>query len=311
MNNKFLNSNIYSLFNYLLYKEIQENEIEDFLTAFYDAYCKAKNYLPAKLSFESEKDIFYTEKGLTCYGCYIAEKKEICLNKSALKDTLMSPISFDRMLTLVTIIHENRHHLQNINKEGDNDEIDYASACNKVFSAHINMMAAVEKYFMETAMHKQKEQNYFEMISLLALWQEQQQSIVDTLTRGYAFFPWELDARDYTLQEIEDISEIYKPVGLLHNILIKNSEKLRKKYPDGFSMLDFIETCEQFMKTHEDVLKDSQEISIFNEYKNIIFDIYEQNDVKTKDQESDFIKKLYSNEFISCQSFENDERDTD
>lgn len=81
--------------------------------------------------------------------------------------------------------------------------------------------------------------------------------------------------------------------------MLCQSGQVRKQFPSQFSFFDLLKESEKYIQSHKDALTDSQtEIQEFEKYKNNILDVLKQKNITTKEQEADFVERLYPYEFF-------------
>lgn len=292
MSNKFENQNFFNLLNLLQNNAISENDCEAFVEALYHAYCKTKKQNPAKLEFYYDEENVFGEDSSAKMGSYV--DGVIRINKVNFKNTLSSESRSKRFVMLLTLIHENRHFVQDQKNQDFFETLGFASLGLKLFHSYINIKGAVMKKYEEKIPESPINHAIY-----TALIQNEIESIINMKNEGYLLFPWEIDARDFTLREIKEISDFFPPFENLFINMLCQSGQVRKQFHSQFSFFDLLKESEKYIQSHKDALTDSQtEIQEFEKYKNNILDVLKQKSITTKEQEADFVERLYPYEFF-------------
>lgn len=193
MSNKFENQNFFNLLNLLQNNAISENDCEAFVEALYHAYCKTKKQNPAKLEFYYDEENVFGEDSSAKMGSYV--DGVIRINKVNFKNTLSSESRSKRFVMLLTLIHENRHFVQDQKNQDFFETLGFASLGLKLFHSYINIKGAVMKKYEEKISESPINHAIY-----TALIQNEIESIINMKNEGYLLFPWEIDARDFTLR---------------------------------------------------------------------------------------------------------------
>lgn len=293
MSNKFENQNFFNLLNLLQNNSISENDCEAFVEALYHAYCKTKKQTPAKLEFYYDEENVFGEDSSAKMGSYV--DGVIRINKVNFKNTLSSESRSKRFVMLLTLIHENRHFIQDQENFNQSEALNFASLGLKLFHSYVNVKGAVMKKY------KQKiSESPINHAIYTALIQNEIESIISMKNEGYLLFPWEIDARDFTLREIKEISEYFPPFENLFINMLYQSGQIRNQFSSQFSIFDLLTDGEKYINVHSDILTDAQtEVQEFGSYKNKLLNLLKQNNITNKEQETDFVKKLYPYEFFN------------
>lgn len=292
MSNKFENQNFFNLLNLLQNNAISENDCEAFVEALYHAYCKTKKQNPAKLEFYYDEENVFGEDSSAKMGSYV--DGVIRINKVNFKNTLSSESRSKRFVMLLTLIHENRHFVQDQKNQDFFETLGFASLGLKLFHSYINIKGAVMKKYEEKIPESPINHAIY-----TALIQNEIESIINMKNEGYLLFPWEIDARDYTLREIKNIAEYFPPFENLFINMLYQSGQIRNQFPSEFSILDLVSNGENFLKGHKELLIDSQtEVKEFEKCKNNMLNVLKYHNISTKEQEKDFVKRLYPFEFF-------------
>ena len=293
MSNKFENQNFFNLLNLLQNNAISENECEAFVEALYHAYCKTKKQNPAKLKFYYDEENVFGEDSSAKMGSYV--DGVIRINKVNFKNTLSSESRSKRFVMLLTLIHENRHFVQDQKNQDFFETLGFASLGLKLFHSYINIKGAVMKKYEEKISESPINHAIY-----TALIQNEIESLINMKNEGYLLFPWEIDARDFTLREIKEISEYFPPFENLFINMLYQSGQIRNQFSSQFSIFDLLTDGEKYINVHSDILTDAQtEVQEFGSYKNKLLNLLKQNNITNKEQETDFVKKLYPYEFFN------------
>lgn len=292
MSNKFENQNFFNLLNTLNNNALSKEDCESFIEALYHSYCKTKKQDPAKLEFFYDDENVFGEDSTAKMGCYV--DGVIKINTANFKNTLCSENRSQRFVLLLTLIHENRHYAQDQINLHQSTELNFASKGLKLFHSFVNIKGAVMKKYQE----KMSESPLTNAI-YTALIHNQIESIVEMRNEGYLLFPWEIDARDYTLREIKNIAEYFPLFENLFINMLYQSGQIRNQFPSEFSILDLVSNGENFLKGHKELLIDSQtEVKEFEKCKNNMLNVLKYHNISTKEQEKDFVERLYPFEFF-------------
>lgn len=293
MSNKFENQNFFNLLNLLQNNAISENDCEAFVDALYHAYCKTKKQNPAKLEFYYDEENVFGEDSSAKMGSYV--DGVIRINKVNFKNTLSSESRSKRFVMLLTLIHENRHFVQDQKNQDFFETLGFASLGLKLFHSYINIKGAVMKKYEEKISESPINHAIY-----TALIQNEIESIINMKNEGYLLFPWEIDARDFTLREIKEISDYFPPFENLFINMLYQSGQVRNQFSSQFSIFDLLTDGEKYINVHSDILTDAQtEVQEFGSYKNKLLNLLKQNNITNKEQETDFVKKLYPYEFFN------------
>lgn len=293
MSNKFENQNFFNLLNLLQNNAISENDCEAFVEALYHAYCKTKKQISAELEFYCDEENVFGEDSSAKMGSYV--DGVIKINKVNFKNTLSSESRSKRFVILLTLIHENRHFIQDQENFNQSEALNFASLGLKLFHSYVNVKGAVMKKYKEKISESPINHAIY-----TALIQNEIESIINMKNEGYLLFPWEIDARDYTLREIKEISEYFPPFENLFINMLYQSGQVRNQFSSQFSIFDLLTDGEKYINVHSDILTDAQtEVQEFGLYKNKLLNLLKQNNITNKEQETDFVKKLYPYEFFN------------
>lgn len=229
MSNKFENQNFFNLLNLLQNNAISENDCEAFVEALYHAYCKTKKQISAELEFYCDEENVFGEDSSAKMGSYV--DGVIRINKVNFKNTLSSESRSKRFVMLLTLIHENRHFVQDQKNFNQSETLNFASLGLKLFHSYVNVKGAVMKKY------KQKiSESPINHAIYTALIQNEIESIINMKNEGYLLFPWEIDARDFTLREIKEISEYFPPFENLFINMLYQSGQIRNQFSSQFSI---------------------------------------------------------------------------
>lgn len=267
MSNKFENQNFFNLLSLLQNNAISENDCEAFVEALYHAYCKTKKQTPAKLEFYYDEENVFGEDSSAKMGSYV--DGVIRINKVNFKNTLSSESRSKRFVMLLTLIHENRHFIQDQENFNQSEALNFASLGLKLFHSYVNVKGAVMKKY------KQKiSESPINHAIYTALIQNEIESIINMKNEGYLLFPWEIDARDFTLREIKEISEYFPPFENLFINMLYQSGQIRNQFSSQFSIFDLLTDGEKYINVHSDILTDAQtEVQEFGSYKNKLLNL--------------------------------------
>lgn len=292
MSNKYENKNFFNLISLLQNNAIAEEDCKSFVEALYHAYCKTKKQTPAELEFFYNDENVFGDDTTVNMGTYV--DGVIKVNTKNFRNTLSSESRSQRFLLLLTIIHENRHFIQDKQNFNQSEALNYASLGLKLFHSYVNIKGAVMKKYNEKISESPLNHAIY-----TALIQNEIESIINMKNEGYLLFPWEIDARDYTLHEIKEISSYFPPFENLFINMLYNSGKIRTQFSSQFSIFDLLEDSENFILGHRDALSNAQtEIQEFEKCKNNVLKVLKQNNITTKEQETNFVERLYFYEFF-------------
>lgn len=292
MSNKFENQNFFNLLNLLQNNAISEEDCESFVEALYHEYCKTKKQTSAELEFYCDEENVFGEDNSSKMGSYV--DGVIKINKVNFKNTLCSENRSKRFVILLTLIHENRHFIQDQENFNQSEALNFASLGLKLFHSYVNVKGAVMKKYKEKISESPINHAIYS-----AMIQNEIESIINMRNEGYLLLPWEIDARDYTLREIKEISEYFPPFENLFINMLYQSGQVRNQFSSQFSIFDLLTDGEKYINVHNDILTDAQtEVQEFGSYKNKLLNLLKQNNITTKEQETDFVEKLYPYEFF-------------
>ena len=292
MSNKYENKNFFNLINTLQNNAISEEDCMSFIEALYHAYCKTKKQTPAELEFFYDDENVFDDDTSIKMGSYVDDV--IRINTANFKSTLSSENRSQRFILLLTLIHENRHFIQDKNNTDQSETLNFASLGLKLFHSYINVKGAVMKKYNEKISESPINHAIYS-----ALIQNEIESIVKMRNDGYLLFPWEIDARDYTLREIKEISSYFPPFENLFINMLYQSGQVRKQFSSQFSIFDLLTEGENYIERHSEILSNAQtEIQEFEKCKNNVFKMLKQNNITTKEQETNFVERLYFYEFF-------------
>lgn len=265
--------------------------VEKFFESFYHAMCEELNIEPFKIKFVENIDVKNrsSSKAAICPATCDQKTKTILLNRTALKLFLVSQNVLTRLHPVIIFAHECRHAMQFFSPPTTLQHT-YASLCSKFYKLSI----IVQFDHAEKLQHQLTSKNVCALEK--AILGIEANSIVRNqmeFQQGYFNFPWEIDAREFSLQFVDRISSSHPTLSqLINSTLQKYSVSQQNSH---FSMLEFIQDSQQFVHTHKDLNKTHVEqlLDIGKKIK----EIYIKNDIKTKDDELDFVKKLFPKSF--------------
>ena len=292
MSNKFENKNFFNLISTLQNNAVSEEDCASFVEALYHAYCITKKQTPAELEFFYDDENVFGKDSSAKMGSYV--DGVIKINIANFKNTLSSDNRSKRFVILLTLIHENRHFVQDQKNVNQSEALNFASLGLKLFHSYVNVKGEVMKKYKEKISESPINHAIYS-----AMIQNEIESIVNMRNESYLLFPWEIDARDYTLREIKEISEYFPPFENLFINMLYQSGQVRNQFSSQFSIFDLLTDGEKYINVHNDILTDAQtEVQEFGSYKNKLLKLLKQNNITTKEQETDFVEKLYPYEFF-------------
>lgn len=107
--------------------------------------------------------------------------------------------------------------------------------------------------------------------------------------RGYYNFPWEIDAREFSLQFVDEQSSSHPAFCDVRDMVLQQYSKYQENA--HFSMMEFIKDSQQFVRSHHDLNKELT--SQMSQFATKIKQIYKRNGIKTQEDEKEFVKKLF------------------
>lgn len=265
--------------------------VEKFFESFYHAMCKELNVEPFKIEFVDNININNRSSSKTaiCPTTCDQKTKTIFLNRTALKLFLVSQNALTRLHPVIIFAHECRHSMQ-IFSPSTSLQHTYASLCSKFYKLSIIVQFD----------HAEKLQRQLTSKNVCALEKAilgiEANSIVRNqmeFQQGYFNFPWEIDAREFSLQFVDGLSSSHPMLcELINSTLQKYSISQQNSH---FSMLEFIQDSQQFVHTHKDCKIELVDQMFYISKK--IKEIYRKNGIKTKEDEAEFVKKLFPKSF--------------
>ena len=288
----FLNKNFFELLDFLDDDLLIEKNLEPYLRAVYDAFCRQNQQQKvAKLVIKNFENGGLTKEHWLTHG--YCRGDTIFINKSFLP-LMLSSNNQEKYIIITTLIHENRHFLQKMTEPNQSTKIDYAEASSNVFYSFMDFKQSLSNLFRYISNVRPE---FFSKYDELC--KEQLQEIDELEFFANASSPWEIDARNYTLEQLKnglDTKPYIEQIFLSEQNLTKLIESKSKE----FSMLELFEAADNFLKNHP------REMSLFenakecyDENKKIVMDIYKKHGVQNKEQEKEFLKNLYPENFAA------------
>lgn len=283
--NKFVNASLEDLLRFLCYNMLSEEDFEPFLKAFYRAYCASVGQPQAKIVVKNLEKSPEIRKGLVGYANY--NDGVITINNATLSKYICMPHPHLRASIISTILHEHRHYLQDVAKNPEKLDMRYNQLCSKFYKSVCELGFFIFEEMMKkiptSAEQLQKRQN------TLAMWKD----TMDTLEqKSYAMFPWEIDARAFTIREMMKISQTNKEfLGELQTLL-RFDTRFKREF--SFSMKEFMEQSHNLTQDFKHNPRLCNKIKNLEKLEREINDIYRAHNVNSVEDEKQFVKNIYS-----------------
>lgn len=290
MENNFENYSLDELIAILCEQDLKISELKEIFSAFYFNYCKSKGQNPAKLRYVR---IVNTSHYGETYGSYC--KNTIDINTAYLVKLFSKNSSINRLKIISTLIHENRHFVQDEIKPCSTEQ-KLAYLCSKLFGIFCRANWIVFNQYQE----KIKTGTPLEKTINTALAQEHMSQFFDYKETSYGMLPHEIDARNHTKDELQKFEKTTPEFGEVIKINSKDSKFLQEIC--CFSLFENFDRAHKFFDAHKNEL-DPNVFQQYYDYEKQALDLYNKYSVTTPQEEKAFIKNLYPLEFNNTKSF--------
>lgn len=290
MENKFEKYSLNELIAILCEQDLKISELKEIFTAFYFNYCKSKGQNPAKLRFVR---IVSTNHCGETYGSYC--KNTIDINTAYLVKLFSKNSSINRLKIISTLIHENRHFVQDEIKPCSTEQ-KLAHLCSKLFGIFCRANWIVFNQYQE----KIKTGTPLEKTINTALAQEHMSQFFDYKEISYGMLPHEIDARNNTKKELQNFEKTTPQFGEVIKLESKNSKFFQEFC--CFSMFEHLDRAHIFFNSHKDNL-DASMLQQYSDYETQILALYDKYGITTPQDEKAFIKNLYPFEFCNSTNY--------
>ena len=290
MENNFENYSLDELIAILCEQDLKISELKEIFSAFYFNYCKSKGQNPAKLRYVR---IVNTSHYGETYGSYC--KNTIDINTAYLVKLFSKNSSINRLKIISTLIHENRHFVQDEIKPCSTEQ-KLAYLCSKLFGIFCRANWIVFNQYQE----KIKTGTPLEKTINTALAQEHMSQFFDYKETSYGMLPHEIDARNHTKDELQKFEKTTPEFGEVIKINSKDSKFLQEIC--CFSLFENFDRAHKFFDAHKNEL-DPNVLQQYYDYEKQVLDLYNKYSVTTPQEEKAFIKNLYPLEFNNTKSF--------
>lgn len=290
MENNFESYSLDELIAILCEQDLKISELKEIFSAFYFNYCKSKGQNPAKLRYVR---IVNTSHYGETYGSYC--KNTIDINTAYLVKLFSKNSSINRLKIISTLIHENRHFVQDEIKPCSTEQ-KLAYLCSKLFGIFCRANWIVFNQYQE----KIKTGTPLEKTINTALAQEHMSQFFDYKETSYGMLPHEIDARNHTKDELQKFEKTTPEFGEVIKINSKDSKFLQEIC--CFSLFENFDRAHKFFDAHKNEL-DPNVLQQYYDYEKQALDLYNKYSVTTPQEEKAFIKNLYPLEFNNAKSF--------
>lgn len=290
MENNFESYSLDELIAILCEQDLKISELKEIFSAFYFNYCKSKGQNPAKLRYVR---IVNTSHYGETYGSYC--KNTIDINTAYLVKLFSKNSSINRLKIISTLIHENRHFVQDEIKPCSTEQ-KLAYLCSKLFGIFCRANWIVFNQYQE----KIKTGTPLEKTINTALAQEHMSQFFDYKETSYGMLPHEIDARNHTKDELQKFEKTTPEFGEVIKINSKDSKFLQEIC--CFSLFENFDRAHKFFDAHKNEL-DPNVLQQYYDYEKQALDLYNKYSVTTPQEEKAFIKNLYPLEFDNTKSF--------
>lgn len=290
MENNFENYSLDELIAIFCEQDLKISELKEIFSAFYFNYCKSKGQNPAKLRYVR---IVNTSHYGETYGSYC--KNTIDINTAYLVKLFSKNSSINRLKIISTLIHENRHFVQDEIKPCSTEQ-KLAYLCSKLFGIFCRANWIVFNQYQE----KIKTGTPLEKTINTALAQEHMSQFFDYKETSYGMLPHEIDARNHTKDELQKFEKTTPEFGEVIKINSKDSKFLQEIC--CFSLFENFDRAHKFFDAHKNEL-DPNVLQQYYDYEKQALDLYNKYSVTTPQEEKAFIKNLYPLEFNNAKSF--------
>lgn len=290
MENNFESYSLDELIAILCEQDLKISELKEIFSAFYFNYCKSKGQNPAKLRYVR---IVNTSHYGETYGSYC--KNTIDINTAYLVKLFSKNSSINRLKIISTLIHENRHFVQDEIKPCSTEQ-KLAYLCSKLFGIFCRANWIVFNQYQD----KIKTGTPLEKTINTALAQEHMSQFFDYKETSYGMLPHEIDARNHTKDELQKFEKTTPEFGEVIKINSKDSKFLQEIC--CFSLFENFDRAHKFFDAHKNEL-DPNVLQQYYDYEKQALDLYNKYSVTTPQEEKAFIKNLYPLEFNNTKSF--------
>lgn len=290
MENNFESYSLDDLIAILCEQDLKISELKEIFSAFYFNYCKSKGQNPAKLRYVR---IVNTSHYGETYGSYC--KNTIDINTAYLVKLFSKNSSINRLKIISTLIHENRHFVQDEIKPCSTEQ-KLAYLCSKLFGIFCRANWIVFNQYQE----KIKTGTPLEKTINTALAQEHMSQFFDYKETSYGMLPHEIDARNHTKDELQKFEKTTPEFGEVIKINSKDSKFLQEIC--CFSLFENFDRAHKFFDAHKNEL-DPNVLQQYYDYEKQALDLYNKYSVTTPQEEKAFIKNLYPLEFNNTKCF--------
>ena len=290
MENNFENYSLDELIAILCEQDLKISELKEIFSAFYFNYCKSKGQNPAKLRYVR---IVNTSHYGETYGSYC--KNTIDINTAYLVKLFSKNSSINRLKIISTLIHENRHFVQDEIKPCSTEQ-KLAYLCSKLFGIFCRANWIVFNQYQE----KIKTGTPLEKTINTALAQEHMSQFFDYKETSYGMLPHEIDARNHTKDKLQKFEKTTPEFGEVIKINSKDSKFLQEIC--CFSLFENFDRAHKFFDAHKNEL-DPNVLQQYYDYEKQALDLYNKYSVTTPQEEKAFIKNLYPLEFNNTKCF--------
>ena len=290
MENKFEKCSLNELIAVLCEQDLAVDELKEIYSAFYFNYCKTKDQNPAKLKFVKIAKI--NQYGET-FGSYC--KNIIDINTAYLAKLCSKESVIKRLKIISTIIHENRHFVQDEIKPCSTEQ-KLAHLCSKLFGIFCRANWIVFNQYQE----KIKTGTPLKKTINTALAQEHMSQFFDYKEISYGMLPHEIDARNNTKKELQNFEKTTPQFGEVIKLETKDSKFFQEFC--CFSMFEHLDRAHKFFNSHKNNL-DASMLQQYSDYETQILALYDKYGITTPQDEKAFIKNLYPLEFNNTKSF--------
>lgn len=290
MQNKFDKCSLDELISILCEQDLSISELKEIFSAFYFNYCKTRDQDPAKLRFVR---IVNTNHYGETYGSYC--KNTIDINTAYLVKLFSKNSSINRLKVISTLIHENRHFVQDEMKPLSTPQ-KLAHICSKLFGIFCRANWTVFQNYQE----KIKNGTPLEKSINTALAQEHMSQFFDYKETSYGMLPEEIDARNHTKEELQKFEKTTPKFGEVIKMDSKDSKFLQEIC--CFSLFEHFDRAHKFFDAHKNEL-DPNMLQQYYDYEKQALDLYSKYSVTTPQEEKAFIKNLYPLEFNTSKNY--------
>lgn len=290
---KFENLSLKELMDYICLNKIEEGDAESYIKALYSAYCDSRNFdkrAKVVVAIMNDKD------GKLSTHIAVQGGNVITINVGKFALSILNSDPGKRLDILDTLIHEHRHFMQKtyapINRS---PQFCYASLCLRCDTLMWDWLSS-QKKFNEANKYAYDDIGVRRVDNVLEYVSDYLKKVRSSKDgNSYGVLPWELDARQFTLDEIRRLSDWQPNVcGELIGVRRKADDNSRKNY--RFSIIEHLEVFEQASAQLRWIGND-EGYYIAKDIENLGFAIrsfLNINDIKTPEDEIEFVLNLYN-----------------